>query len=37
VFLPVGLWRWGQEDVALTVALSLLAACSTATVVAMAL
>jgi len=37
VFLPVGLWRWGQGDVALTVALSLLAACSTATLVAMAL
>jgi magnesium transporter len=34
-FLPVGLWRWGEPDVA--VALSLLAACSTATLVAMAL
>lgn len=37
VFFPVALWRWGQADVALAVALSLLAACSVATVVAMAL
>jgi len=37
VFLPVGLWRWGEPDVVVTVALSLLVACSTATVVAMAL
>ena len=36
-FLPVGLWRWGEPDVAVAVALSLLAACSTATLVAMAL
>jgi magnesium transporter len=36
-FLPVGLWRWGEPDVALAVALSLLAACSIATMVAMAL
>jgi Divalent cation transporter len=37
VFLPVGLSRWGEPDVAVAVALSLLAACSTATLVAMAL
>jgi magnesium transporter len=36
-FLPVGLWRWGEPDVALAVALSLLAACSIATLIAMAL
>jgi magnesium transporter len=36
-FLPVGLWRWGEPDVAAAVALSLLAACSIATVVAMGL
>jgi magnesium transporter len=30
-------WRWGEPDVALCVALSLLAACSTATLAAMAL
>ncbi len=36
VFLPVALWRW-DSDVALAAALALLAACSTATVVAMAL
>jgi magnesium transporter len=37
VFLPFGLTRWGEPDVALAVALSLLAACSTATLLAMAL
>lgn len=36
-FLPYALWRWGDTGVALTVALSVLAACSTATLVAMAL
>jgi len=36
-FLPVGIWRWGESDVALAVSLSLLAACSVATIVAMAL
>jgi magnesium transporter len=36
-FLPIGVWRWGDQDVALAVALSLLAACSVATVVAMAM
>jgi magnesium transporter len=36
-FLPVGLWRWGEPDVVLAVALSLLAACSIATLIAMAL
>jgi len=37
VFLSVGLWRWGEPDVAVAVALSLLTACSIATLVAMAL
>jgi magnesium transporter len=36
-FYPLALWRWGDFDVAVTAALALLAACSTATVVAMAL
>jgi magnesium transporter len=36
-FVPVGLWRWGERDVVMTVALSLLAACSIATLIAMAL
>jgi magnesium transporter len=36
-FLPYALWRWGDTAIALTVALSLLAACSTATLVAMTL
>jgi magnesium transporter len=36
-FFPLGLWRWGEVDIAVTVSLALLAACSTATVVAMAL
>jgi magnesium transporter len=37
VFIPVALWRWGDARVALTAGLALFAACSTATVVAMAL
>jgi magnesium transporter len=37
VFFPFALFRWGNSDVALAVALSLLAACSTATLTAMAL
>jgi magnesium transporter len=37
VFLPIGLWRWGDPQVALTVSIALLASCSTATVVGMAL
>ncbi|MGH7830800.1 MAG: magnesium transporter [Candidatus Binatia bacterium] len=37
IFFPIGLWRWGQGDVALAVSLSILAACSTANFVAMAL
>jgi magnesium transporter len=37
VFFPVALLWWGQADVALSVALSLLAACSIATLVAMLL
>ena len=36
-FAPVALWRWGQPDVVLAVALSLLAACSIATVIATSL
>jgi magnesium transporter len=36
-FFPIGIWRWGETDIALAVSLSLLAACSMATVVAMAL
>jgi magnesium transporter len=36
-FLPIGLFRWGDSDVALAVSLSLLAACSVATAIAMAL
>jgi magnesium transporter len=37
VFLPVALVAWGSADVAIVVSLSLLLACSTATVIAMAL
>ncbi len=37
LFLPIGALLWGRTDVAVAVALSLVAACSTATVVAMAL
>ncbi|HXF52366.1 MAG TPA: magnesium transporter [Dehalococcoidia bacterium] len=36
-FLPFGLLRWGEGDVALAVSVALLAACSVATIVAMAL
>lgn len=36
-FFPIALWRWGEGDVALAVALALFAACSIASVVAMAL
>jgi magnesium transporter len=36
-FYPLALWRWGDFDVAVTAALALFAACSTATIVAMAL
>jgi len=36
-FLPVAMWRWGRADVALAVALAIMAACSIATVVAMSL
>ena len=35
LMFPFILWRWGEQDVALGVSLSLLAACSTATVAAM--
>lgn len=37
VFFPIGLVRWGERDVALAVSVALLAACSVATLVAMAL
>jgi magnesium transporter len=36
-FFPIALWRWGAADLALAVSLALMAACSTATGVAMAL
>ena len=36
-FLPIALLRWGDSDVAIAVSLSLLAACSVATVIAMTL
>jgi magnesium transporter len=36
-FLPIAAWRWGDVPIAFAAALALLAACSTATVVAMAL
>jgi magnesium transporter len=36
-FLPVGILRWGDSDVALAVSLSLLAACGVATTIAMVL
>ena len=37
VFLPIALLRWGDGEVAIAVSLSLLAACSVATMIAMAL
>jgi magnesium transporter len=36
-FFPVALWHWGDGEVAVAVSLSLLAACSVATLIAMAL
>lgn len=36
-FFPIAVWRWGDSDVALAVSLSLLTACSMATLIAMAL
>ena len=36
-FFPIGIGRWGDQDVALAVSISLFAACSVATIVAMAL
>lgn len=36
-FFPVALWRWGDGEVAIAVSVSLLAACSVATLIAMAL
>lgn len=37
IFFPLAWWRWGDQQVALAVSLSLLAACSLATVIALAL
>jgi magnesium transporter len=37
IFFPMALWRWGDSDVAIAVSLSLLAACSVATLIAMTL
>jgi magnesium transporter len=37
VLFPLVLWRWGGSDIALAVSLSLLTACSMATIVAMSL
>jgi len=37
IFFPVAFWLWRRVDIALAVALSLFAACSIATIVAMAL
>jgi magnesium transporter len=37
IFFPLALWRWGESRVALAVSLALLAACSTATFVALSL
>jgi magnesium transporter len=36
-FFPIALWHWGDGEVAIAVSLSLLAACSVATLIAMAL
>ena len=36
-FFPIALWRWGDAEVAIAVSLSLFAACSVATLIAMAL
>ena len=36
-FFPVALWHWGDGEVAIAVSVSLLAACSVATLIAMAL
>jgi magnesium transporter len=37
VFVPLGLWRWGDVEVIAAIAISIVAACSVATVIAMAL
>jgi magnesium transporter len=37
VFLPLGWWRWGDAALATAVALSILAACATASFVALSL
>jgi magnesium transporter len=37
VFLPIGLWRWGQPQVLLAIALSIFATCSIASLIAMTL
>jgi magnesium transporter len=36
-FVPFGLWRWGDVEVIAAIAISIVAACSVATVIAMAL
>lgn len=37
VFFPIGLWRWGDASLAMAVALSIFAACATASLVALSL
>ena len=37
VFFPIGLWRWGDAGLAMAVALSIFAACATASFVALSL
>jgi magnesium transporter len=37
VFFPIGLWRWGDTGLAMAVALSIFAACATASFVALSL
>jgi len=37
ICFPIALWRWGDSEVAIAVSLSLLAACSVATLIAMTL
>lgn len=37
VFFPIGLWRWGEGDVVLAVALAICASCAMANLVAVAL
>jgi magnesium transporter len=37
VFFPIGLWRWGDASMVTAVALAILAACATASAVALTL